>query len=80
MCLSLILYMVVLKVCACRYVPLGLSAWFKGVGVKNVHELGWWQEMQHPHSSLTLACVPAQVRLMPGLMQNPASSSCEIQV
>lgn len=45
----------------CRYVPLGLSEWFKGCGVQNVHELGWWQEVQHPGSPLTLACVPAQV-------------------
>lgn len=42
------------------YVPLGLSEWFKGCGVQNVHELGWWQEVQHPGSPLTLACVPAQ--------------------
>ncbi len=46
---------------SCRYVPLGLSEWFKGCGVQNVHELGWWQEVQHPGSPLTLACVPAQV-------------------
>lgn len=45
----------------CRYVPLGLAAWFKGVGVKNVHELSWWQELRHPNSSVTLACTPAQV-------------------
>lgn len=51
------------KVWVCRYVPLGLSAWFKGVGVQNVHERGWWQEVQHPTSPLTLACVPAQVPL-----------------
>lgn len=44
----------------CRYVPLGLAAWFKGVGVKNVHELTWWQELRHPNSSVTLACTPAQ--------------------
>lgn len=46
----------------CRYVPLGLAAWFKGVKVKNVHELTWWQELRHPNSSVTLACTPAQVR------------------
>ncbi len=46
---------------SCRYVPLGLSEWFKGCGVQNVHELGWWQEVQHPGSPLTLACLPAQV-------------------
>lgn len=45
----------------CRYVPLGLAAWFQGVGVQNVHELGWWQEVHHPKPPLTLACVPAQV-------------------
>lgn len=44
-----------------RYVPLGLAKWFKGVGVHNVHEMRWWQEAQVPHSSVTLACVPAQV-------------------
>ncbi|KAL3152059.1 hypothetical protein ABBQ32_001170 [Trebouxia sp. C0010 RCD-2024] len=42
------------------YVPLGLARWFKGVGVQNVHEMGWWQEAQLPQSSVTLACLPAQ--------------------
>ena len=41
--------------------PLGLAKWFKGVGVQNVHEMGWWQEAKVPQSSITLACVPAQV-------------------
>lgn len=48
-----------------RYVPLGLASWFKGVGVQNVHEMGWWQEAQLPQSSITLACVPAQVLPLP---------------
>ncbi|KAL3133187.1 hypothetical protein ABBQ38_007077 [Trebouxia sp. C0009 RCD-2024] len=42
------------------YVPLGLAAWFRGVGISNVHELGWWQELRHGDSSVTLACTPAQ--------------------
>ena len=45
----------------CRYVPLGLAVWFQKIGITNVHEMGWWQEMQHPTSSVTLACLPAQV-------------------
>ncbi len=38
-----------------------MAAWFRGVGVNNVHELSWWQELTHPNSSVTLACTPAQV-------------------
>ena len=61
-----------LELLACvRYVPLGLAQWFKGVGVQNVHEMGWWQEAQVPHSSVTLACVPAMVRCL-----NHISSTC----
>lgn len=42
------------------YVPLGLAAWFKAINIANVHEMSWWDEMQHPQSCVTLACVPAQ--------------------
>lgn len=45
-----------------RYVPLGLAAWFKGVGITNVVELDWWEESEFPGSSVTLAFTPAQVR------------------
>jgi hypothetical protein len=30
------------------YVPLGLKAWFTRVGIHNVKELDWWQEVEHP--------------------------------
>lgn len=49
--------------CQCRYVPLGLAKWFQQAGIKNVHEMGWWQEMQHPKSGIKLACLPAQVSM-----------------
>ncbi len=43
-----------------RYVPLGLAGWFKSAGVKNVVELDWWQEVQHPGSSVKIVFTPAQ--------------------
>lgn len=48
----------------CRYVPLGLKAWFTGCGIQNVTELDWWQEVRHGgddgSSNLTVALTPAQ--------------------
>ena len=41
--------------------PLGLAKWFQAIGIKNVHEMGWWQETEHPNSPVKLACLPAQV-------------------
>lgn len=35
-----------------RYVPLGLASWFHRRGVRNVVQLDWWQEVQHPGSSV----------------------------
>jgi hypothetical protein len=29
------------------YVPLGLKPWFSSLGIRNVIELDWWQEVQH---------------------------------
>lgn len=34
------------------YVPLGLAGWFAGLGITNVTELDWWQEVQHPGSKV----------------------------
>lgn len=45
----------------CRYVPLGLKAWFKSCGVINVVEMDWWGEMEHPDSDVKIAFTPAQV-------------------
>ncbi len=33
------------------YIPLGLKSWFNGVGITNVQELDWWQEVEHTRSS-----------------------------
>ena len=43
------------------YVPLKLGAWFTSLGVKNVTELDWWQDVQHPGSQVTVIMTPAQV-------------------
>lgn len=40
------------------YVPLGLKPWFERRGVRQVHELDWWQK--HGHRDLEIHCVPAQ--------------------
>ena len=39
-------------------VPLGLAAWFRGLGIANVVELDWWQAHQLGHVEIVL--VPAQ--------------------
>lgn len=39
-------------------VPLGLGRWFKGLGLKQVREMDWWQSTKL--GSLRLTCVPAQ--------------------
>jgi N-acyl-phosphatidylethanolamine-hydrolysing phospholipase D len=40
------------------YVPLGLRAWFAGLGIDDVVELDWWDSRND--RGLTLTCVPAQ--------------------
>ncbi len=46
---------------ACRrYVPLGLASWFRSAGVASIVELDWWQEVQHPDSSVKVVFTPAQ--------------------
>lgn len=42
------------------YVPSGLGRWFHGCGIKNVVELGWWEERQHPGSKVKFVLTPAQ--------------------
>lgn len=42
------------------YVPLGLKAWFSGVGVSNCEELDWWEEVQHPSLAVKICMTPAQ--------------------
>lgn len=39
-------------------VPLGLRAWFAGIGIHDVEELDWWEA--RTVGPLTLTCVPAQ--------------------
>lgn len=39
-------------------VPLGLGAWFAGLGIAGVEELDWWQA--RTVAGLTFTCVPAQ--------------------
>jgi L-ascorbate metabolism protein UlaG (beta-lactamase superfamily) len=39
-------------------VPLGLKAWFAGLGIDGVDELDWWES--RTVEGLTLVCVPAQ--------------------
>jgi len=39
-------------------VPLGLKAWFAGLGIDDVEELDWWES--RTLRGLTLTCVPAQ--------------------
>jgi len=39
-------------------VPLGLAAWFRGIGVDNVRELDWWESTSL--GTLSLTAVPAQ--------------------
>lgn len=51
-----------------RYVPLGLSSWFRGQRVHSVTELDWWQTHDHAGSGATdcnlqVTLVPAQVRM-----------------
>ena len=45
-----------------RYVPLRIGAWFAGVGVHNVVEMDWWDEVTHKDSQVTITMTPAQVR------------------
>ncbi len=40
------------------FVPLGLSPWFRNLGVDDVMELDWWQAAEF--GSVRLHCVPAQ--------------------
>jgi N-acyl-phosphatidylethanolamine-hydrolysing phospholipase D len=40
------------------YVPLGLKAWFAGLGITDVVELDWWAS--RTERGLTLTCVPVQ--------------------
>jgi L-ascorbate metabolism protein UlaG (beta-lactamase superfamily) len=40
------------------YAPLGLGAWLRGLGIKQVHELDWWQWREQ--DALQIHCVPAQ--------------------
>jgi N-acyl-phosphatidylethanolamine-hydrolysing phospholipase D len=39
-------------------VPLGLKAWFAGLGITDVEEMDWWQT--RVERGLTLTCLPAQ--------------------
>src|SRR5258706_7184803 len=39
-------------------VPLGLKAWFKGIGIERVEEHGWWQS--HVEGPLRFTLVPVQ--------------------
>jgi N-acyl-phosphatidylethanolamine-hydrolysing phospholipase D len=39
-------------------VPLGLKAWFAGVGISRVEELDWWQEREF--RGVRFVCLPAQ--------------------
>lgn len=39
-------------------VPLGLRAWFAGLGIARVEELDWWESRSF--NGLTLTCLPAQ--------------------
>lgn len=41
------------------YVPLGLSAWFHKLGIKNVIEMDWYDEVEHA-SNLKVVFTPAQ--------------------
>ena len=40
------------------FVPLGLKAWFAGIGVANAIELDWWES--RAFRGLTVTCTPAQ--------------------
>lgn len=40
------------------FVPLGLKAWFAGLGITEVVELDWWES--RPFKNLTVTCTPAQ--------------------
>ncbi|KAK9804032.1 hypothetical protein WJX73_005242 [Symbiochloris irregularis] len=42
------------------YVPLRLGKWFAAAGITNVVEMDWWDEVQHPGSSVTITMTPAQ--------------------
>lgn len=47
---------------ACRYVPLGLAAWFADAGVSGpVVELDWWESARHPGTRIDVTFTPAQV-------------------
>lgn len=35
-----------------RYVPLGMAGWFAGCGIRTVHEMDWWQTLDHPSSAV----------------------------
>ncbi|KIZ07365.1 N-acyl phosphatidylethanolamine phospholipase D [Monoraphidium neglectum] len=50
------------------YVPLGLAEWFAARGIKNVKELGWWEQAQHPGSKVQLVLTPAQHWSARGIM------------
>ncbi|PYK95067.1 MAG: metallohydrolase [Verrucomicrobia bacterium] len=39
-------------------VPLGLKAWFAGIGITEVEELDWWESRRI--KTLTVTCLPAQ--------------------
>ncbi len=42
----------------CWYLPLGLGAWFRRQGVRNIVEMDWWQSDEHDEPETF--CVPAQ--------------------
>ncbi|KAK9844742.1 hypothetical protein WJX74_006230 [Apatococcus lobatus] len=42
------------------YVPLKLGAWFTNLGITNVTEMDWWQEVQHSNSQVSVIMTPAQ--------------------
>ena len=44
-----------------RYVPMGLKAWFTGMGITNVVEMSWWDEVRHGDSSVKVTMTPAMV-------------------
>ena len=44
-----------------RYVPLGVKAWFTGIGITNVNEMDWWDEVAHKGTDVTITMTPAQV-------------------
>jgi N-acyl-phosphatidylethanolamine-hydrolysing phospholipase D len=40
------------------FVPLGLRAWFAGIGIEDVEELDWWET--RTFRGLTIVCLPTQ--------------------